>query len=179
MVSFQLVASAALVGFLLAALLLWYFGRKSAYERPDGVVAPAQVAHARVAHARVADGVAATAQVAHAEFAAAQVAQRPPSSCVAVSVAVPSNGPAGSQASVSTSSWHGLGFQLADAQSGRLIWTYAREGVALGFVRDVVRLRSHREAAQFELRLVDGGARTTTLARGEQLVRLALEDRVL
>jgi hypothetical protein len=82
-------------------------------------------------------------------------------------------------AALSTVVLRGVSFQLAHAQTGRLIWTYSREGAALGFVRDVVRLRSHRDAAQFELRMIDHGARTTTLARGEQLVRLALEDRVL
>jgi hypothetical protein len=73
----------------------------------------------------------------------------------------------------------GVTFQVAHARTGRLIWTYRREGIALGFVRDVVRVRSHHDAAQFELRMVDQYARATTLARGEQLVRLALEDRVL
>ncbi|MBV9601562.1 MAG: hypothetical protein JOZ87_32535 [Chloroflexi bacterium] len=78
-----------------------------------------------------------------------------------------------------TVSADGTVFQVAHARTGKLIWTYAREGSALGFVRDVVRVRSHADAAQFELRIVHGGARTYTVAQGEQLVRRALEDRVL
>ena len=70
-------------------------------------------------------------------------------------------------------------FQIAYERSGKIIWTYPREGAALGFVRDVVRLASHAEAAQFELRLVHRDARTYTIARGEQLVRRAVEDQVL
>jgi hypothetical protein len=70
-------------------------------------------------------------------------------------------------------------FQVAHARSGKLIWTYAREGLALGFVRDVVRVRSHADAAQFELRVVHRGATSYTVAQGQQLVRRALEDRVL
>jgi hypothetical protein len=73
----------------------------------------------------------------------------------------------------------GTVFQVAHAGTGKLIWTYAREGSALGFVRDVVRVRSHADAAQFELRIVRRDARAYTLAQGEQLVRRALEDRVL
>jgi hypothetical protein len=73
----------------------------------------------------------------------------------------------------------GTVFQVADARTGKLIWTYAREAAALGFVRDVVRVRCHADAAQFELRIVHHGARTLTVAQGEQLVRRALEDRVL
>jgi hypothetical protein len=73
----------------------------------------------------------------------------------------------------------GTVFEVAHAGSGKLIWTYSREGSALGFVRDVVRVRSHADAAQFELRIVHGGVRGYTVAQGEQLVRRALEDRVL
>jgi hypothetical protein len=60
-----------------------------------------------------------------------------------------------------------------------LIRAYAHEGAALGFVRDVIRLRGHQDAAQFELRTLHPGAQTIVLAEGEQLVKRALEDRVL
>lgn len=70
-------------------------------------------------------------------------------------------------------------FEVTHAHTGKLIWTYTSEGAALGFVRDVVRLRSHHDAAQFQLRMVIGATGTTTIADGEELVRRALEDRVL
>ena len=68
---------------------------------------------------------------------------------------------------------------VTQQHTGKLVWTYASEGVALGFVRDVVRLRSRQDAAQFELRMVVGSTRTTTIAEGEQLVTRALAGRVL
>jgi len=54
-----------------------------------------------------------------------------------------------------------------------------KEAAALGFIRDIVRFRSHHDAAQFQLRMVDRTMGTTTVAEGTQLVKLALEDRVL
>lgn len=176
MVSFQLVAGITLVGFMLAALLLWYCGRgRAAYQAADGVAVSVASGRPRVAQRPTAVAApAATVPTAALAPAALAPAAAPPAA------AWPASVPTISQAvSQPVGSRHGLRFQLAHAQTGRPIWTYAREGVALGFVRDVVRLRSHLEAAQFELRLVESGARTTTLARGEQLVRLALEDQVL
>jgi len=70
-------------------------------------------------------------------------------------------------------------FQLAHKLTGRLIHTYAREGAALAFVRDIVRLRSRQDAAQFRLRVVPRDAPPATVAEGDQLVQMALEDRVL
>jgi len=70
-------------------------------------------------------------------------------------------------------------FQIRLARSGKLIWSYTTEGAALGFVRDVARLRSHQEAAQFELRIVLHTNGSSMVAEGEQLVRRALEDRIL
>ena len=148
--SVHLVAGVALASFFVAAGLLWWSGRGTRVHQRQVFVAPSEDTAPRPQVESQA-----TALVVRT-LAVRQVA--PPSSTVLL---------------------HGVRFQLAHAQTGRLIWTYAREGAALGFVRDVVRLRSHRDAAQFELRMVDEGSRTTTLARGEQLVRLALEDRVL
>jgi len=76
-------------------------------------------------------------------------------------------------------SLEGVVFQIWQMQTGRFVWTFLREGTALGFVRDVVRLRSHQDAAQFELRMVCRAVVTSKLAEGEQLVKLALQDRVL
>jgi enoyl-CoA hydratase/carnithine racemase len=72
-----------------------------------------------------------------------------------------------------------IAFQLSHVETGKLIRTYAREAAALGFVRDVVRLRGRLEAAQFELRALHTDAPTTTVAEADQLVKRALEDRVL
>ena len=147
--SFHAVACLVLAGFLLAAVVLWWSGR--------GKTRPA-ASHTPGSASMVSESAGGT-----------RIEQQLSASVTAVT----------QPAASSTVVLRGVRFQLAHAQTGRLIWTYSGEGAALAFVRDVVRLRSHRDAAQFELRMVDNGARTTTLARGEQLVRLALEDRVL
>jgi hypothetical protein len=72
-----------------------------------------------------------------------------------------------------------LSFELAYRTTGRAIRTYEREAAALGFVRDVVRFGTRDDAAQFELRALYADGRSTIVADGDQLVRRALQDRVL
>jgi len=72
-----------------------------------------------------------------------------------------------------------VAFQLAETDTGKLIRTYTHEGPALGFIRDVVRLRGHEDAAQFQLRMVRSQTLPTIVAEGDRLVKQALEDRVL
>jgi hypothetical protein len=72
-----------------------------------------------------------------------------------------------------------VAFQLAETDTGKLIRTYTHEGPALGFIRDVVRLRGHEDAAQFQLRMVRSQTLPTVVAEGDRLVKQALEDRVL
>jgi hypothetical protein len=61
----------------------------------------------------------------------------------------------------------------------RLIRRYTREGAALAFVRDVVRLGSREQAARFELVVVDESSGQVRVTEGAALVKRALEDSVL
>ncbi len=72
-----------------------------------------------------------------------------------------------------------LQLQLAIAETGQVVRTYAREAAALAFIRDVVFLRGRQDAAQFTLRTIDVDNRIRTLAEGDALVQRAVEDRVL
>jgi hypothetical protein len=66
---------------------------------------------------------------------------------------------------------------LFSAPTRRQIHTYTCEGPALAFVRDIV--FGHEDAAQFELRAIYADEKTSLIAGGRQLLRRALEDRVL
>lgn len=68
-------------------------------------------------------------------------------------------------------------FELRRLGSGGLVHQYATEAGALAFVRDVVRIGGHEQAAQFVLDERDEGGQLHTVAESEALVRRALEDR--
>jgi hypothetical protein len=63
--------------------------------------------------------------------------------------------------------------------TGGLVHTYASEGAAPAFVRNVVVFAGREAGAQFQLVRVDAGARTTVVTEGEALVRGVVEDRVM
>ena len=68
-------------------------------------------------------------------------------------------------------------FELRDLRTGSLVYRYNTEPTALAFVRDVVRVSGHEEAARFSLEERGESAETHTVAAGEFLVQRALEDR--
>ena len=68
-------------------------------------------------------------------------------------------------------------FELRRLDTGGLVRRYATEGVALAFVRDVVRIAGREQAACFALDQRDEQGQLRTLAEGAALVRRALEDR--
>ena len=68
-------------------------------------------------------------------------------------------------------------FELRRLDTGSLVHRYATEADALAFVRDVVRIGGHEQAACFGLDQHDSGGQTSTVAEGAALVRRALEDR--
>ena len=61
--------------------------------------------------------------------------------------------------------------------TGGLVHRYDSEGAALAFVRDVVRVVGHRQAACFALDEKDREGREHTIAEGANLVLRALQDR--
>jgi hypothetical protein len=69
-------------------------------------------------------------------------------------------------------------FQLRFTTGG-VVHSYESEGATLAFVRDVVVFAGHQAGTQFQLVRVNAGGRMTLIAKGEALVRFALEDRVL
>jgi hypothetical protein len=68
-------------------------------------------------------------------------------------------------------------FDLRRLDTGTLVRQYASESAALAFVRDVVRIAGHDQAATFALDERDAEGNTRTMAEGADLVRRALEDR--
>jgi hypothetical protein len=68
-------------------------------------------------------------------------------------------------------------FQLRHLDTGAIVRTYEKEGAALAFLRDVVRLGSRGAASHFALTHEDEHGIVRTVAQGEALVRRALEDR--
>jgi ATP-dependent 26S proteasome regulatory subunit len=70
-------------------------------------------------------------------------------------------------------------FDLRRLDTGALVHHYATEGAALAFVRDVVRIAGHKQAATFALDERDADGDVLTIAEGADLVRRALQDRAL
>jgi hypothetical protein len=68
-------------------------------------------------------------------------------------------------------------FELRYLDTGKLIHRYATESAALAFVRDVVRVGGHDQAAQFMLEQRAETDQPRLIAAGALLVRRALEDR--
>lgn len=73
----------------------------------------------------------------------------------------------------------GVAFELRHLLSGAVIRVYASEGPALAFVRDVVRIRGHYDAARFALTYTNEHNVVRRIAEAEVLVTRALEDRML
>ena len=72
-----------------------------------------------------------------------------------------------------------VAYRLIYTPTWQLVRSYAGEAAALGFVRDVVRLGGRQAAAQFALQMAGDGGEPTMVAAGEELMRRALEDRIL
>ena len=68
-------------------------------------------------------------------------------------------------------------FDLRRLETGGLVYRYETEAAALAFVRDVVRIGGHEQAARFALEEQDAEGNTHTIATGADLVRQALQDR--
>jgi hypothetical protein len=68
-------------------------------------------------------------------------------------------------------------FELRDLRTRKLVYRYNTERAALAFVRDVIRVSGHEEAARFSLEEGDESGEPRTVAAGELLVQRALEDR--
>jgi hypothetical protein len=72
---------------------------------------------------------------------------------------------------------HCVVFELRRLDTGGLVHRYDSEGAALAFVRDVVRVAGHQQAACFALDEQDSRGQTHAIAEGTDLVRRALQDR--
>ena len=70
-----------------------------------------------------------------------------------------------------------LVFQLRRLDTGGLVHRYDTEGTALAFVRDVVRVAGHEQAACFALYEEDSEGRERPISEGADLVWRALQDR--
>jgi hypothetical protein len=68
-------------------------------------------------------------------------------------------------------------FELRRLDSGGLVHRYDTESAALAFVRDVVRIGGHDQAACFALDEQDAQGSETRIAEGVDLVWRALQDR--
>ena len=68
-------------------------------------------------------------------------------------------------------------FDLRRLETGGLVYRYETEGAALAFVRDVVRIRGHEQAACFALEEQDTEGNARAIAKGADLVRRAVQDR--
>jgi hypothetical protein len=68
-------------------------------------------------------------------------------------------------------------FDLRRRDTGGLVHQYASEAAALAFIRDVVRIGGHEQAACFLLDEQDTQGKTQRIAEGAELVRRALQDR--
>jgi len=69
-----------------------------------------------------------------------------------------------------------VSYHLRHLDTGAVVHTYDKEGAALAFLRDVVRLGSHAAARQFVLAYEDQRGGMHTIAEGEALMTRALED---
>ena len=67
-------------------------------------------------------------------------------------------------------------YELRHLDTAALVRTYEKEGAALAFLRDVVRLGSRDAASRFVLSQEDEHGETRVVAEGEALVRRALAD---
>lgn len=67
-------------------------------------------------------------------------------------------------------------FELRRLDTGGLVHRYEDEGHALAFVRDVVRVGGHEQAALFALYEQDSDDREHPIAQGADLVWRALQD---
>jgi hypothetical protein len=70
-------------------------------------------------------------------------------------------------------------FELRRLDTGGLVYRYSTEGAALAFVRDVVRIGGHDQAACFALDEADAVGKTERIAEGPELVRRAVQDKAL
>jgi hypothetical protein len=70
-------------------------------------------------------------------------------------------------------------FELRHLASGATIHVYVSEAAALAFVRDVIRVRGHHDAARFGLSYLDECNVVQSTIEAGALVARALEDRVL
>ena len=70
-----------------------------------------------------------------------------------------------------------MGFDLRRLDTGALVHHYATEAAALAFVRDVVRVVGHDQAATFALDERDADGNVHSIAQRADLVRRALQDR--
>jgi hypothetical protein len=68
-------------------------------------------------------------------------------------------------------------FELRRTDTGGLVHRYDTEGAALAFVRDVVRVAGHQQAACFALDQQDSDGHRHAVAEGADLVERALQDR--
>jgi len=68
-------------------------------------------------------------------------------------------------------------FDLRRLETGGLVHRYETESAALAFVRDVVRIGGHEQAASFALEDQDAEGNTHTIAKGTDPVRRAVQDR--
>ena len=76
-------------------------------------------------------------------------------------------------------STEGVVFQLRRLDTGGLVHHYATEGAALAFIRDIVRIAGHEQAACFALDEWDSEGKVERVADGVELVRRALQDMAL
>ncbi len=70
-----------------------------------------------------------------------------------------------------------VSYQLRHLDTGTLVRTYDKEGAALAFMRDVIRLGGRDAASRFALTYADEHGNAHAIAEGEALMRRALEDR--
>jgi hypothetical protein len=67
--------------------------------------------------------------------------------------------------------------ELRRLDTGGVVHRYETEGAALAFLRDVVRVAGHDQAASFGLYGQDSEGREHAIAEGADLVWRALQDR--
>jgi hypothetical protein len=70
-----------------------------------------------------------------------------------------------------------VAYQLRHLDTGALVRTYDKEGAALAFMRDVIRLGSRGAASRFALTYEDEHGDVRAIAEGDALITRALEDR--
>jgi hypothetical protein len=68
-------------------------------------------------------------------------------------------------------------FDLRRLDTGGLVRRYVTEAAALAFIRDVVRIGGHEQAACFVLDEQEIDGKTQRIAHGAELVARALQDR--